>query len=458
MHAPRTSSADKAVAAVANSGCSLGLSEGESSARVAVISRNRLPFQLPSIATVASANHPLRMHVLRVAVPAGGARPNAMLACLLPANGDFVKRALASIKQVPTAEWVALAHDAELRGALVQQNVHRAVAKGLLDSTLHVASKAPISATRMLWPGSGGDPQPLPTVVVTASGNVAVFDIQILRGLFAMSGESILVTWEMELAQQQWSQDCDEWNAAMDEYDMTKGAVAASADEEANELEELAMQLEAGLAPLEAAAASCKPTNGKKMCVDFFIMNCWFVVGTGDCRGFDRNADYANSRVQVYIDPATSVWEVKYNCTTVLNPLNNPPFSTLCDSADVFDPTRDVNITPDANGWFELTMSFRNNACIWRDQPGCPAIDARVRYRANAAAPGGYEVQWVRDGFPSMGVYVRNAANTDWDVAAEDAQKTRRGITAIRALAGEIRTKGYNYPPPGGQPEGCLRQ
>ncbi len=56
QQAPRTSSADKAVAAVANSGCSLGLSEGENSARVAVIPRSRLPFQLPSIAAV--ANYP----------------------------------------------------------------------------------------------------------------------------------------------------------------------------------------------------------------------------------------------------------------------------------------------------------------------------------------------------------------------------------------------------------------
>jgi hypothetical protein len=458
--APRTSSADRAVAAVANSGCSLGLAEGDSVARVAIIPRSRLPFQLPSIAAVATTNRPLRMHVVRMAVPAGGARPNAILACLLPANGNYVQRAIASFKQVPTGAWTALAHEAETRGAIVRHDVYRAVAKGLLDSTLHVASVAPISANRLRWPGSGGDPHPLPTVVVTASANVAVFDIYVLRGLFEMSGESVRVTWEMQLAQQQWSQDCDEWNAAMDEYDATKGTVAATADEEAEELENLANQLESALAPLETASASCKPTNGKKMCIDFFIMNCWLAAMAGDCRDFDRNAEYANSRVQLYLDPATRAWEVKYNCSTILNPLTNPPSAyTRCDSSRVFNPQSDVIASPpDANGWTRFDMKFRNNLCVWLNEFACPAIDATVRFRANASAPGGYEILWERDGFPSMGVYVRNAADTDWLVAEEDPQKTKAGVTAIRALAGQIRSKGYNYPPPGGQPPGCFRQ
>lgn len=57
-----------------------------------------------------------------------------------------------------------------------------------------------------------------------------------------------------------------------------------------------------------------------------------------------------------------------------------------------------------------------------------------------------------------MGVYIRNTANTAWDTALEDAQKTRTGVGTLRALAGQIRSKGYNYPPPDYQPQGCYRQ
>lgn len=174
---------------------------------------------------------------------------------------------------------------------------------------------------------------------------------------------------------------------------------------------------------------------------------------------FDRNADYTNSRVQLYIDPVTRAWEVKYNCTTVLNPLNTPPFSTICDSAAVYNPATDTQtFPPDAEGFSRIEMKFRNNACKYVGNSNCPAIDATVRFKANPSAPGGYEIRWDRDGFPSMGVYVRNAADTDWLIAEEDPQKTKSGINAILALAGEIRAKGYNYPPPGNQPEGCFRQ
>jgi hypothetical protein len=129
-----------------------------------------------------------------------------------------------------------------------------------------------------------------------------------------------------------------------------------------------------------------------------------------------------------------------------------------CDSASVFNPSDVRTSGPDANGFSTITMSLRNNLCMWHGNPLCPAIDATIRYKANPAAPGGYEIQFNRDGFPSMGVYVRNDANTDWLTAKEDAQKTKWGVQAIRALAGQIRSKGYNYPPPGGQPAGCLRQ
>jgi hypothetical protein len=133
----------------------------------------------------------------------------------------------------------------------------------------------------------------------------------------------------------------------------------------------------------------------------------------------------------------------------------------FCDSAAVFNPNEDVNYgAPDAAGWRTVTMRFKSPACIRRNLP-CMlgAIDASVKFRPNAAAQGGYEVEFIRDGYPAMGVYARNATDTGWDTAKEDAQKTKSGVGAIRALAGQIRSKGYNYPPPSDPPPpGCFRQ
>lgn len=460
----RPSASNALADSVADAGCSLGLSEGPRAARVEVVPRSRLPFSLPSVGAVLRAGRPVRMHVVRIAVPAGGARPSAILACLLPANGNYVQRAVASVQQTRVSDWVALAQDLVDNGVLIQHDIYRAVAEGLLAATFHIGSASSVVvASRLMRPPGAmwlptGDPYPLPTVVVTADANVVVFDTYVVRALFS-SGESPIVTWEMQVAQQQWSQDCAAWNAAMDEYDATKDAVAATANEEANELDALADQIESGLPSLETSDASCRPTNGKRTCIDFFIMNCWILGMGGDCRDFDRNAGYGSSRVQLYLDPVTRVWEVKYNCSSMYNPLNSPPFTIACDSAKVFDPSRDVHtFAPDAAGWTEIDMSFSNNFCLYVGNSVCPSITASVKFRPNASAPGGYEIQFIRDGFPSMGVYVRNGTDTDWLVAKEDAQKTRSGVNAIRALAGQIRSQGYNYPPPGDQPPGCFRQ
>lgn len=344
-----------------------------------------------------------------------------------------------------------------MKGLKRASNLYREVEKVLLDSTLRSGWTSPLAAPSRSMRAAITSA----TVRVTASGNVAVYSISSLMRLF--SGPEVpILTWEMEVAQQQWSQDCDEWNAQMDAWDATKDAVADAAEEVANDLEALASAIEAGLGPLETADAACKPTNGKKLCVDFFIMNCHiWIIGLGDCRDFDKDAEYESSRVQLYLNPNTMAWEAKFNCSIAMLP-TSPLFPyvtphSFCDSAQVFNPNEDVLTTqPDASGWRTVTMKFKSPACIRRNNGVCPAIDALISSRPNAAADGGYELTWDRDGFPSMGVYARNAADTGWNTVKEDAQKTRDGVTAIRALAGQIRSKGYNYPPPSSpQPPGC---
>ncbi len=463
----------EAQGAVANAGCSLGLPEGSHGSRVVMLERNQLPFVFPSSKPVQKSTGPTRMKVVRLTIPLSPPRAPGMLACLVPVSSTdaFVLRT--AVASTRAEQWEKLAMKAATDGSARSSDLARSVADVLLNATLKskVSGASPVSAgvaqvstagAALLW---GGDPQQLPTMTVTAYGNVVVFDLNSVMRFFGAFGESQLLTWEMQVAQQQWSQYCDQWNEQMDVWDATKDAVAAAANEEANDLESLAGAIQAGLtaSSLETANASCKPTNGKQMCVDFFITNCAVGGFAGDCRDFDRNADYLSSRVQLYINPQTMIWEVKFNCSSMVisdqsQPNGNRIISTFCDSAQVFHPTEDVLTTPpDANGWRTVTMHFRNNACIRRLDFACPAIDAQIAFRPNAAADGGYELTYNRDGFPSMGVYTRNATDTGWEKVKEDRQKTQASITAIRALAGQIRSKGYNFPAPGGQPPGCYR-
>ncbi len=299
---------------------------------------------------------------------------------------------------------------------------------------------------------------------VSAYGNVVVFDMTFVTALFGSNFESVVVTWDMDLAQPEWNQDCNDWNAEMDIWESTKDAVEAGAIELADDIDALASALESSVASLETAAG-CVNTTGKKLCIDFFIEGIFLNgFGLGDARGFDPNADYSQSRVQLYLDPDTEAWEVKWGCTKLIVPGvpvgSSWQIHAVCDSATVFNPAEHVQRTPpDPEGWRTVTVKFGNNACRWRWLPICPEpIDATIWFRPNPAAQGGYEVSFYRDSYPSMGVYSRNSSNTAWEVVKEDDQKIRGSINALRALAGEMRHGGNNYPPPGGQPDGCFRQ
>jgi hypothetical protein len=58
-----------------------------------------------------------------------------------------------------------------------------------------------------------------------------------------------------------------------------------------------------------------------------------------------------------------------------------------------------------------------------------------------------------------MANLVRNATDFGWDTVREDEQKTASGVNALRALAGEIWSKGYHYPLPcSPHRSGCFRE
>ena len=253
--------------------------------------------------------------------------------------------------------------------------------------------------------------------------------------------------------QDEWNHQCEEYNQAYWNWYGTKDQVAANANDVASDIEALADKMETGVQELESVESSCKKVVGKPLCLDFFIMNCTLLlVGEGDCRGFDSDAEFSNSRVQLYLDPESLSFTAKYSCTRFAIP--GQPSFPVCDSARVYDPDRDVQIERVGADSFMVSVEFLNNACA-RIRSVCPAINASIYFARNAAAPGGWHVTFVRDGFPSMGVYSRNAADTGFDTVMEDPQKTRNGLNAMRALAAEIRSQGSNVPPPA-NPNECI--
>lgn len=84
-----------------------------------------------------------------------------------------------------------------------------------------------------------------------------------------------------------------------------------------------------------------------------------------------------------------------------------------------------------------------------------------VWYIKDLTDPSGWRVYWSRDGFPSMGVYmgvyIRNTANTDYLLLAEDAQKAFTGSDAMWAPSGKVMSKSQD-PPEMENPNGCSFQ
>jgi len=94
----------------------------------------------------------------------------------------------------------------------------------------------------------------------------------------------------------------------------------------------------------------------------------------------------------------------------------------LVDSLSLFDPGQDIKVLPTPGG-FMVEATFLNNFCQWRSL--CPTIDIELFFNENSSKPGGYDAYWVRDGFPSMGIYVRSDDNQSWHTLAEDPERIK---------------------------------
>lgn len=161
----------------------------------------------------------------------------------------------------------------------------------------------------------------------------------------------------------------------------------------------------------------CDIVPGKPLCVDLFIANSRALVFGGDDRTFNPEAGIDNSRVHLYINPETLEFEVAINRTIMYLAGH-----VLVDSLSLFDPGQDIKVLPTPGG-FMVEATFLNNFCQWRSL--CPTIDIELFFNENSSKPGGYDAYWVRDGFPSMGIYVRSDDNQSWHTLAEDPERIK---------------------------------
>lgn len=191
---------------------------------------------------------------------------------------------------------------------------------------------------------------------------------------------------------------------------------------------------------------TCERIPDKPICVDFFIQADRSAFFGGDNRDFNPEAGYLQSRVQFFLNPNTRAWEVKINESRLYF---GGAVITWQDSARLFRPAEDVQISKGSDGTLTIALRFYNNFCLSRES--CPAIDAALRFVPNPTSPGGYDVYWKRDGFPSMGVYRLRPDGSGWDVMAEDSEKIRNTWLNWTALAFSFK-QSVKLPP------GCMLQ
>jgi hypothetical protein len=102
-------------------------------------------------------------------------------------------------------------------------------------------------------------------------------------------------------------------------------------------------------------------------------------------------------------------------------------------------------------GSFIVRMSLLNSVCEWVNIM-CPSIDATVRFDSDVSKPGGYNVTFTRDSYPSFGAYMDGS--NGFTTMKEDREKARNLYEAFLRLFGVLRSTAQYAPPPD-NPNGC---
>ncbi len=411
-----------------------------------------------------------------------------MIACIVPMRDTYAAEVAKIVGRVPQAGWNQLRTRIGREGTVENVEVGFAIGTVLRKRTFPnsrrflevgggraggVASASP--QLRLAQTGStsnsqaqsscpGPTPCKLGTVSVTAGYNYALIDAYAVQRLFNWYGESSSWSWEREYWLEQHSQLCEEWNQTYQQWYATKEQVAWAANEGANEVDALLAQINQTSSQIENEEYTCKRVPGKPLCIDSFISNCRLVSpphpmfpdgiqfgSVGDCRDFNPDADWSQSRAQIYVDPVSLQFEIKYNSTWFIF---GPHLREHDDSVKVCKDGSCVQVNRidgGPPGSFRVELSLLNSVCAWVDII-CPSIDAEVRFYPDASKPGGYDVHFDRDSYPSFGVYMEGPSG--FTTMKEDRERARNLYEAFLRLFGAYRSTAENVPPPS-NPNGC---
>jgi hypothetical protein len=346
---------------------------------------------------------------------------NGFVSCVVPGDLAYTKQLRNAVRSAQGIGWTALATSLSRAEAVSDLRVPEVIAtERLRDILLPGArylgrTKGSTTQPGLMpsWTDENSDPPPqsLPPVTVWGTATQWILDFNFLREIASRSKSfSDVIDWDWYL----YGPDC----ASANDLWYARDAEADGLQDEADNI---------GLVADALASATCVRITGYPICVDFFIMHSHAFVFLGDNRTFSDTANFSASRVQLYVNPTTRQWQVKWNGSIMIAP-GGSAYVTLLglnDSATVFNPATDVVVDTNAQGHLHVVGHFANNFCVGFVMSLCPKIDAELEFVPDAGHVGGYNVLVNRPGFPSMGVYKRKQDDSGWDKLREDAGHTQ---------------------------------
>ncbi len=433
-------------ARLANAGCAVARTIDGTSTRVAVLSREDLPWAMPSLDSVwTRGKRPILLATPFAVAGSPNVEDGSWAVCLLPPDesvrrevrdaigrvGPLLPVMVESVLQagsvIPAAGRPAVAVASQaLRDAVTPNRDPKIFRLGIRQASTTVrALPDGIAALSGEWTDDD-DPVMLPPVTVTATFDAYIIDnlwiYWTVRRAFSFS-DLVPVDYEYY----------DELCAAASDFYLAK-------DDEYWRMEEL-RQIAEALANAEDEVVCVRRTD-RTICIDLFIQDSRALVFGGDDRDFDPYAGLQASRVQLYFNPDDLSWDVFINDTRIKFGIG----AVTQEGGRLFDPEEDVFIRPDTTNpdVILVDLTFHNNFCMTR--ASCPSIDLFLRFTPNPSEDGGYKVHWIRDGFPAMGVYRWLPSEDRMATMAEDPQKVRGWLVAWSALLGSW-WQSVNMPP-----------
>lgn len=423
--------------AIVQAGCAAAVANGHGVARVVVLGRNEMPIQLPALGIAAGTgpgSKALRLVRFTVTRATGGATQRVVFACLETYRRPHQQQLREIFGRLARdGDWTAF--EQKLGGAtaaLADLPLEILTGNALLRSIFPQLRINGHAVGAVLWSSDTGNiaAKTLPPINVTASRTAYIIDSYLfMLGAIRTFSFSDLIDWNFSIVDEHCA-EVSEYHAAEDlelRYMEEEGALIARSGAELN-------------------SDQCYVNYSKPLCVDFFIRNRRSFVFSGNDRDFNPYAGISDSKAHLYIDPTSLAREVKINSTHLL--VGHTELWPKHDSVGLFDPDRDVKVERLSNGDLKIDVTFRNNYCP--STSGCPSINASLHLVKDSSKPGGYEVYWDRDGYPSMGVYMlkgqADGTGVEYVTMAEDPELSDSGWLAWMNLI-DNRRRSRKLPP-----------